>query len=580
MAQLPQTQSFRAQVNQAPSAVAPGVSFGQQRPELAYEAQAQYQGTVSKVLDRLTSTIFGVAQDQSQRAGLQFSAENPLTATQLKAMATGDVSELDLGNPLNVFNNAVRKARAIELSAHAEIEGRDKLVELLKKAESGEIDTGAIRDHVAAITNGYGEALAQIEPEASYKYRATMATIGSKVIDKVAELEGKKRLIANRTKLDRLYQNMQKEVSLYASSEPPLDPKTGQPMPLDMVTDSLKQNFLNNAQTLGGLNAVDVYIARIDKDITDAKINSVTQVLITDENFGKPGTLDALRVGNAGKATAAYMSLLPEDRAKVMANYMTAISNRRNEMETVKAADKLAAEGTANNLLIEFYNPSTNQTRRRQIGNELAGLKVLSVDQMERFLNPKVEGDAYAYADLETAIVTNQITDSAELRKLAARSGMNGEQYARLNTKLLSGLSKDETSAFKIMQNAAGLPDVIGVRTKDDQHMFDKRRVLNQRFELAKSDKLKKGEAFDPVALAYEVIDNYNKVDGANVKKNQAQRKLDNVVKDIRARKNMPDSFTIDSTTNLDDLLSRKIIDNDQYEYLKTQQRILREVTQ
>ena len=130
------------------------------------------------------------------------------------------------------------------------------------------------------------------------------------------------------------------------------------------------------------------------------------------------------------------------------------------------------------------------------------------------------------------------------------------------------------------MQNAAGLPDVIGVRTKDDQHMFDKRRVLNQRFELAKSDKLKKGEAFDPVALAYEVIDNYNKVDGANVKKNQAQRKLDNVVKDIRARKNMPDSFTIDSTTNLDDLLSRKIIDNDQYEFLKTQQRILREVTQ
>jgi hypothetical protein len=249
-------------------------------------------------------------------------------------------------------------------------------------------------------------------------------------------------------------------------------------------------------------------------------------------------------------------------------------------METVKAADKLAAEGTANNLLIEFYNPSTNQTRRRQIGNELAGLKVLSVDQMERFLNPKVEGDAYAYADLETAIVTNQITDSAELRKLAARSGMNGEQYARLNTKLLSGLSKDETSAFKIMQNAAGLPDVIGVRTKDDQHMFDKRRVLNQRFELAKSDRVKKGEAFDPVALAYEVIDNYNKVDGANVKKNQAQKKLDNVVKDIRARKNMPDSFTIDSTTNLDDLLSRKIIDNDQYEYLKTQQRILREVTQ
>ena len=580
MAQLPQVQSFRAQVQQAPSAVTPGVSFGQQRPEIALEAQARYQGTVSQVLDRISERVFGVAADQSQRAGLQFAAENRLTDTQLRAMATGDSSELDLGSPLNVFNNAVRKARAVEVSAHAEIEGRDKMVELLKKAESGEVDTQQVRDQIVALTNGYSQSLAQIDPEASYKYRASMATMGSKVIDKIAELESKKRLIANRTKLDRDYNNFLTGVSAYASSEMQINPATGQKFTLNEVTDAMKQNFLNNALMLGGVQAADLYLAKIEKDINEVKVNSITQALITDENFGKPGVLDALRTGNAGKASDAYMSLLPDDRAKVMANYMTALSNRRNEMETVKAADKLAAEDTANKLLIEFYNPSTNQTRRRQIGNELAGLKVLSVDQMERFLNPKVEGDAYAYADLETAIVTNQVTDSAELRKLAARSGMNGEQYARLNTKLLSGLSKDETSAFKIMQNAAGLPDVIGVRTKDDQHMFDKRRVLNQRFELAKSDKLKKGEAFDPVALAYEVIDNYNKVDGANVKKNQAQRKLDNVVKDIRARKNMPDSFTIDSTTNLDDLLSRKIIDNDQYDFLKTQQRILREVTQ
>lgn len=580
MAQLPQTQSFRAQVSQAPSAVTPGVSFGQQRPEIAYQEQANYQGTVSKVLDRLTTTLFGIAQDESQRAGLQFAAENRLTAEQLRAMATGDVSELDLGNPLNVFNNAVRKARAIEVSAHAEDEGREKLLELLKQAERGEIDTQVVREKITAITNGWGEVVAKIDPEASYKYRASMATMGNKVIDKVGEIEGKKRLIANRIKLDRMYQNLQKEITLYASSEPPIDPNTGQPMSLDMITDSLKQNFLNNALALGGVQAADLYMPRIDKEITEAKINSVTQVLIMDENFGKPGTLDALRAGNAGKATAAYMSLLPEDRAKVMANYMTAISNRRNEMESVKAADKLASEDAANKLLIEFYNPATNQARRRQIGNDLANLKVLSIDQMERFLNPKVEGDAYAYADLETAIVTNQITDSAQLRKLAARSGMNGEQYARLNTKLLSGYSKDETAAFKIMQNAAGLPDVIGVRTKDDQHMFDKRRVLNERFEIAKRNKITKGEAFDPVALAYEVIDTYNKVDRANVKNNQAQKKLDNVVKDIRTRKKMPDNFTIDATTNLDDLLTRKIIDNDQYEFLKTQQRILREVTQ
>lgn len=580
MAQLPQVQSFRAQVQQAPSAVTPAVSFGQQRPEIGFEGQAKYEGTMSQVLDRISERIFGIASNQSERAGLQFAAENPLTSAQLVAMARGDTSQVDLGNPLNVFNNAVRKARAVEVSAHAEIEGRDKMVELLKKAETGEVDTQQVRDQIAALTNGYSSSLAQIDPEASYKYRASMATIGSKVIDKIAEIESKKRLIANRTKLDRDYNNFLTGVSAYSSSELPINPATGQKFSLDEVTDAMKQNFLNNALLLGGVQAADLYLGKIEKDINEAKINAITQSLITDDNFGKPGMLDALRAGNAGKASDAYLSLLPGDRAKVMTSYMTALSNRRNELESVKTADRLANEDASNKLLIEFYNPLTTQARRRQIGNDLAQLKVLTIEQMERFLNPKVDGDPYAYADLETAIVTGQITDSSELRKLATRAGMNGEQYAKLNTKLLSGFTKDETAAFKIMQNAAGLPDVIGVRTKDDQHMFDKRRVLNERFENAKRDKARKGEAFDPVALAYEVIDNYNKVDGANVKKDQARKKIDRTVQDIRTRKKMPESFTIDSTTNLDDLLSRKIIDNDQYEFLKNQQRILREVTQ
>lgn len=502
MAQLPQTQSFRAQVNQAPSAVAPGVSFGQQRPDLAYESQAQYQGTVSKVLDRMSSAIFGVAQDQSQRAGLQFAAENPLTATQLRAMATGDSSELDLGNPLNVFNNAVRKARAIEVSAHAEIEGRDKLVELLKKAESGEIDTGAIRDQVAAITNGYGEALAQIDPEASYKYRATMATIGSKVIDKVAELEGKKRLIANRTKLDRLYQNMQKEISLYASSEPPINPETGLPMSLDMITDSLKQNFLNNALTLGGVNAADTYIARIDKDITDAKVNAITQHVITDEAFtSDPNAIKRMQMGDAGRATAAYQTLLPEDRTKVMAAFMTADANKYTFTERARKEQEIKDKNTALDLYEQWLVAKDGGTKR-SLQQKLLDLNVLTFEQTKNLIEGEGTTNPNVLFHIEDQIDNGQITNSTDLMAEATRRGVSGQALVQLRRRMSEKVSPQVKSMQK---QIAGFPEGLGAIIDPKSAEFREYMSIQERRDQARSAALAAGKPFDEYAWTREL---------------------------------------------------------------------------
>ena len=128
MAELPLVQGFRTQIQNAPAAAMPQVTFGERNPQIALESQARYQGAVGEVLDRMSRAVFGVASDMSQRAGLQFAAENPMTPEQLQAMSKGDMSQVSLGSPLNVFNAAVRKARAFEVSAHAEAEARDQLI--------------------------------------------------------------------------------------------------------------------------------------------------------------------------------------------------------------------------------------------------------------------------------------------------------------------------------------------------------------------------------------------------------------------------------------------------------------------
>jgi hypothetical protein len=125
MAELIRTQGYRAQVGGVPGAATPSVSFGQQRqPNIEFDVKANYQRALSNTLDRISQSAFGIAEQASQRAGAQFALENQLTKEQLDAMARGDMSTVDLGSPLNAFSATVRKARAIELSGHMEVEAR------------------------------------------------------------------------------------------------------------------------------------------------------------------------------------------------------------------------------------------------------------------------------------------------------------------------------------------------------------------------------------------------------------------------------------------------------------------------
>ena len=359
MAELPRITGGRAQIAGIPNVALPEVSFGGIETNVAYQQQAQYQGQIAQVLDRMSGTVFGMAGQMSQRAGLQFAAENPLTAEQLAAMSRGDVSEIDMGSPLNVYNSAIRKARALEVSGHAEIEARDKMAELLQRAETGEVDTQYIRDQLTAVTNGYSEAIAQIEPDAAYKFRASMATTGNQVLERAGRIDSQRRMASNVVKLQRDFTNRVKMIETYMSNERPIDGDTGQPIPMEDLIDAEVQNFINSTMAIVGADKAVQMGQELMGAVNAAKVNVITNAVINNDRQIGGNFLTAvtrLQNGNAGIYSDIYNSMTLQERA-AMRNEL-----RSQSMQIEQAQDRargLAKERdaqTVRQLVSDIYS--------------------------------------------------------------------------------------------------------------------------------------------------------------------------------------------------------------------------------
>jgi hypothetical protein len=497
MAELPTTRELQVRVANAPNAPMPQVTFGErQNVGAEFRAQAQLQGATGDVLDRMTRSVFGVANEMSQRAGLQFSAENPLTPEQLTAMAKGDMSTVQLGSPLNVFNSAVRKARAIEISGHAEIEGRDKLMTLVNAAGRGEISTQEVRDQITALTNGYSQSIAKVDPEASYKFRASMGAVGGRVIEKTAEVEAQRRLLANKVKLDRDYQNMQKAVELAVTTKMPIDQQTGQEIPVDAFVDALKQNFINNAVAIVGPAGAARFIGRINEDMATTKINSVAQYISTDPTFSKdPNAVQRLLRGDAGSATNAYQSLLPDEKAKVIAAYMTADAQNYTLQKRRQEAGAESNRRNFTNLFVQ-YSMEEDPAAKATLKVKMLQHPALTYDQAKELVAPPKSSES-GMIIVDGLIRNGQITTEEQLYSAGKQYGVyDADLGKKFNVYRSMYGSVNGTYIKNKTRQAAGIPE--GLVQVDPKSEYGKAMLaVEDEFMAAQRAALQEGKPFD-----------------------------------------------------------------------------------
>lgn len=587
---IPRLEGGRAQLANVPGAVLPNVSMPSARTEVAYEAAGRYQGALSSTISQLSNQLFGLSEQIGQKAGLQFAAENGLTEEQLKAISKGDTSSIStgLGSDYNVFSAAVKKYRSMEVSSYAEIEARNELLKLHARAEAGEdISATDVQAKVASILKGPSESLAQIDPDASFKYRATVARMGGDIIKDVARMDARKQMAANAIKEGINYNNQIREVELFLGGDMPINKATGAPYQPNQIINALSEDLLNKALVLTGPDGVSKRQAALNKDIDQAVVNSLTKRVLEDKVFANPNTKAALRgndqvaigqiLGASGLAVWNYSS--EDAKAKVRQALTIAETDAYNASEREKKRAKDDLDKYADSKLIEYWS-TENPDKRRAIATDLAQKHALSHDEIGKMLDPKQQdGDEYVFGDLLHQVNVGGLNDNSSIRAASRKSGMSGKQYTRLIQALDERLlNKEEGEASKVINAAAGVPDVVTVRGQDDEHKFAKRNVLMDRYVAAKQQLLKEGKPFSPRELALSIVNGYAGSDAKDAQKTDARQKIKTAIDQINSDKKS--NLSIDENTNLDDLEERKLIDKNTKIYLRKQQEIIRRISQ
>ena len=494
MAEIEKLQSGRVGIQGAPAAATPQVVYPQLTPEIAMIQQAKYQGTMADKLDRMTSIIFREGSEISQKAGLQWAAENPLTQAQLQAMSKGDLSTVGLGNQFSMFDNAVRKVRAFELSAHAEAEASTKMLDIYQQAERGELDFEGVRTQIKALTDGFGQSLANVDPESSFKYRASMATMGNKIIDETAKLEGKKRIIANGIKTERMYQNFIRMAEIVYNGENQIDPSTGQPIVKEEIVDAMAENFLNNTIALVGIQGAQAYQTKVMKDLTDTKVNALTKY-IADEFGALPDGFSRLRVGDAGRLTDVYQSLPIDGQAKVMQTYLTKISTDMSIRDQTDKANKTDRELQTIALYKQLQTVGDGP-QKNAIIRQLADLRVVGFDDLKKISMGGGESNPMAIFNTKEAIYNGTITTSEQIRNLP----LQPSDKVKMLDVLHSNTKDEDRKLDSGLPKLAGIPDgLVTLDPKGDEF----KRLRNYQADVAdiKAEALRKGEVLTNSAI-------------------------------------------------------------------------------
>jgi hypothetical protein len=325
---------------------------------VAPRVQAQGAGQLAETLDRMSANLFQDAMVSRQREGLQFAAENPLTPQQIEAAKRGDLTTLDLGgNPFSVYQQAVRKARSLELAGRFEEEGRAELVKILNQVEQGQATAQQVQTKVNTMIDGMGKSLAQIDAEASYKFRASMATYGNGVLKSALDQEMRRNNNQRRIQFDLDLNHSIKLLENRAVTDP-----ENYAQAYEVVRDQVYLKALELNDPAVQREAM----ATVGKAFTDGRVNALLKGLMNDANLRDPNTtIRQLREGTI------YSPTMDGARLRTHIDYLMqndAASLRLVEETFMKAANarKQAielgyndAENKGNELLRQMYNAKT-----------------------------------------------------------------------------------------------------------------------------------------------------------------------------------------------------------------------------
>jgi hypothetical protein len=471
----------------------------------AAREEARGAATMADIIDRMSTTVFGMAKEMAQEEALRFAAENPITDQQLALAREGFPSEIPgvggMANDVTVYGKALQKARTLQLSGYFEMEGRNELVKLLVDVQNGKASSTDVANKIAVVTDGYAKSLAKIDGEASIKLRATMATHGNTVLNAAYESELKRKKAQDIAKFDLDFDNAIKLLEVDISRGFWIDPNNQQRSINDLVK-TIEINIVNQSLLTGDAGIQKEYSEKFRVALRTAKINVMTKHVTSDEFMADPTvTLNKIRTGDVGKMSQVLKEMVATDFdavAKVTANYILAVNQKEEIARRKRDDEKRTAESTAINLLEQIYpiKDPKNPTRQKLVADLMAlPPGSVPIGTIKDILEPNKEGTGNSMSEYNALgmIFDGKITDKSQIdripnltvgQRLTLLKALRSENKAG-DRELDSGLNK--------LSGINADPGTIVVLDKNSAE-FKRKQELKVRSLQIQSDAAAKGE--------------------------------------------------------------------------------------
>lgn len=457
-------QSGRVQAQGISSLPQPNMNFGQQRREVEFQTAAESSSVLSRTLSNLSTQMFGMAQSMAESAGEEFAANNPITEKELEAMKNGDTASFKRKFSLNAFTASVNKFRAHELSSNFELEVVNDAAKIQQQIETGfqsdgktpyVVDAKKISEDWIAKTNGFGDVLARYSPDAAYKFRATAAVHGNRVLLAATKAASEKRFLQNQVRIEA-------EISLHAASLSSIinGYQGNNPAELLSLITAERERVVGNATVLGGLPAQKLALektAGIEADVMKATFENYVFSERTGEIGDTTAFLQRVRDKKLPPKLQNMWDIMSETQRKdVRAAMETQFASLAKTKEDQKKVQKDAAKVLANEKIMIYLEGSSTLEQKAIALNELyeislnhpdvVSAQTLKID-LPKLLEEKVEDDPVGLAVLLEGLRANKYTTANDVLAAARTNKVSGKTAFQLSKEYLP---KDSTERARV----------------------------------------------------------------------------------------------------------------------------------
>jgi len=478
-------------------------------PRLDFAAgreQVRLQSQFTETLNRMSQFAFGVAEEEAREKGLQYGAENPVTAEQIReASASGrDPETLFQGKRgvfgRTVFGEAARAAQVASVASEIQAEAQSKMGALIVGVERGEVDLDAARNDIQSMLDGYSNALIKVDPKTSIRLRAALATDANSTFLKITQTYFKKQDELRKVGVDAWLNNvLPGMIQAHIEAGATLDPGGGKITPQQRI-DTLKPILMNQLAQIGDDTYARQAMDKFDKTVSRARVNAVSSFVSQDEFMRDPsGALTRIRAGNLGSMSDLYKSMPAEEQEAVRKNFMEEAGRIHTLTERAVKDSEDKAKNDVFDLAAKYWlmpdGPARDVVRNKIIE---AGRGVMSFDQLHSLMRATDEKENVPLEiEAQRLIRRTGVTDISEIQRRVP--GLQPKQLRRLQDMILDAGDRRLREGIRTM---AGIPDGLVQMTGDQQRRF---QALTEEAERLKSEAIAKTGAYDPTIVLGEL---------------------------------------------------------------------------